>query len=243
MSYHGLSDEELRGLFQARGMSLPSTLTDKRYNPMLELVSALDRADDNPRFRRFTDLPPELRNRIYEYYFADFVQPIYAPSQPPLTLACQLLRQESLGMFYSTATFILSLVIKPNPDLLRLQLPDQLALWVLNTRAPHLALIQNLTIRIGKPKPPPTPYEKHRCGRYDGYVSPRESFFDIDIKISFEGPQFSVTATPELLSSKHKAIDRVRKSIRRIVAREGKHRFRRHDIYDLRLALERGLNP
>ncbi|KAI5359876.1 hypothetical protein Slin15195_G117360 [Septoria linicola] len=56
-------------------------------------------------FHRFLDLPPELRNRIYETYFAEFKTPLYAPSQPPITKVSRQLRAETLAMFYGSSTF------------------------------------------------------------------------------------------------------------------------------------------
>lgn len=78
------------------------------------LIGVLEHADDNARFERMLELPAELRVRIYEYYclalghsFA--LGPGYVPlehRQPPLTLACRLLRQESLPLFYDTCVLL-----------------------------------------------------------------------------------------------------------------------------------------
>ncbi|RMX71781.1 hypothetical protein D0869_15283 [Hortaea werneckii] len=82
MSYHNCSNDELRVLIQARkiGLSPFGLKLSKR-----KLVDILQSEDQKPKFYRFQELPPELRNRIYEYHFASFHQPICAPSQPPIT--------------------------------------------------------------------------------------------------------------------------------------------------------------
>lgn len=40
--------------------------------PREDLIHALAHADYQPQFESFTRLPPELRARIYEHYFAEF---------------------------------------------------------------------------------------------------------------------------------------------------------------------------
>ncbi|RMZ15345.1 hypothetical protein D0860_01663 [Hortaea werneckii] len=82
MSYHNCSNDELRRFIQARKIEA-SALGLKL--PKSELVDVLQSEDQRPKFHRFQELPPELRNRIYEYHFANFHQPICAPSQPPIT--------------------------------------------------------------------------------------------------------------------------------------------------------------
>ncbi|RMZ08918.1 hypothetical protein D0862_03810 [Hortaea werneckii] len=97
MSYHNCSNDELRRLIQARKIDLSP------FGPKLskrELVDVLQSEDKKPEFHRFQELPPELRNRIYECHFASFHQPISAPSQPPITKVSSLLRRETLQLFY-----------------------------------------------------------------------------------------------------------------------------------------------
>ncbi|GIZ42398.1 hypothetical protein CKM354_000567100 [Cercospora kikuchii] len=61
---------------------------------------------------RFLDLPAEILNRIYSYYFATSdTQPQYNLvnyRDPPITLACKQLRRESLPIFFSECTFLLT---------------------------------------------------------------------------------------------------------------------------------------
>lgn len=53
----------------------------------------------------FFELPPEIRNMIYEYHFAGYGALSYKHHQPPLTLASSQLRSESLPLFYKCVTF------------------------------------------------------------------------------------------------------------------------------------------
>lgn len=62
---------------------------------------------------RFLDLPAEIRNRVYSYYFATSdTKPQYNLvnyRDPPITLACKQLRRESLPIFFSECTFLLTI--------------------------------------------------------------------------------------------------------------------------------------
>lgn len=78
------------------------------------IIGVLEHADDNARFERMLELPAELRVRIYEYYCLDLGQRFalglgivpLEHRQPPLTLVCRLLRQESLQIFYDTCVLL-----------------------------------------------------------------------------------------------------------------------------------------
>lgn len=90
-----------RGLVPANSRLARSTLTKK----LLE-------ADTVPEFCRFPDLPPEIRTRVYELYMLDFKRgdgtvedALRHPTQPPLTRTTQIIRAESLPMFYSMCIF------------------------------------------------------------------------------------------------------------------------------------------
>ncbi|KAI7514891.1 hypothetical protein KC347_g141 [Hortaea werneckii] len=102
MSYHNCSSDELRRLIQARKME--TSLLGLKLSKS-ELVDILQSEDQRPKFHRFQELPPELRNRIYKYHFASFHQPICAPSQPPITKVSSLLRRETLQLFYHSCVF------------------------------------------------------------------------------------------------------------------------------------------
>ncbi|KXS98980.1 hypothetical protein AC578_4994 [Pseudocercospora eumusae] len=73
------------------------------------LTDALLTADESISFHRFMDLPPELRNNIYELYFADFCA-LRTPSQPPIARTSHQVRDEALSTFYACCKFEITLV-------------------------------------------------------------------------------------------------------------------------------------
>ena len=72
-------------------------------------MEALEQADKTLAFHRFVELPPELRVRVYEYYVAAFPARISNPTQPPVTRANRLLREECLPIFYTNARFAITM--------------------------------------------------------------------------------------------------------------------------------------
>ncbi|KAK5127417.1 hypothetical protein LTR85_006756 [Meristemomyces frigidus] len=75
------------------------------------LVSALELADEAPRFEELLLLPPELRNTVYGYYVADFLdRPLHAPAMPPLTRASRQSKKEVLPVFFSSCIFDVHLI-------------------------------------------------------------------------------------------------------------------------------------
>ena len=87
---------ELRFYASERGLTVPFTATKNSIKAQLE------QADDNATFDRFTELPPELRQIIFEYYMDSTLanrrpKSIY---QPPLTMTSRMIREESLPLFY-----------------------------------------------------------------------------------------------------------------------------------------------
>lgn len=101
---------ELRKFILLRRLGPPPKGASKRT-----LISLLWDADDNPSFDRFTQLPPELRVRIYELMFQGshvhgLDEDLYPShfnyalhSQPAITKTNRLLRKEALPVFYDTA--------------------------------------------------------------------------------------------------------------------------------------------
>lgn len=100
MLYGRESEAELRDLCQKR--NIPSTSTTTKP----QLISALEKADEDRTFLRFMDLPPELRTRIYDFYFEPLhrvrwdVAPYTIPP-PPITIVSKQLRLESHPLFYN----------------------------------------------------------------------------------------------------------------------------------------------
>lgn len=113
--YDNCDTSELRNFADARAIQCPQI----RKPAKMAMVALLERADDDAQFTRMLDLPPELRVRIYEYYFAglscyfgfgqDSGSAPFRHKQPPITLASRLLRQESLDVFYDRVAVLVDL--------------------------------------------------------------------------------------------------------------------------------------
>ena len=102
MSYEGLSLNELKLCVAQR--ALPPILDQKRTVSVLK--AQLEQADDGTTFSRFSDLPPEIRQIIYNLYFK-FIDTCGSRQkyQPPITLASRGIRHESLPLFYECCEF------------------------------------------------------------------------------------------------------------------------------------------
>lgn len=100
--YDRCSTEELQKFCFDRRLIKPKsalvrTTSSRRLQPALIIL--LEKADADAQFR-LTDLPPELREWIYELYMAK-VDPaeLALSSTPPLLRASRLVRQESLPIW------------------------------------------------------------------------------------------------------------------------------------------------
>lgn len=123
MSYEGRGVKELKAFCIARGLPAKATTASR-------LARSLEKADDLATFRRFFELPAEIRNIIYELHFHEFDPFKDQFVQPPLTLASRQLRSEALPVFYDCATFDLSAgsllpprrrgVVQPEPPYIQL---------------------------------------------------------------------------------------------------------------------------
>jgi hypothetical protein len=98
--YEKFRMDELQAFCKARGFSSKATTLSR-------LARVLERADDAATFPRFFELPPEIRNSIYELHIQSFDHIKGRHSQPPLALASKQLRAETLLLFYERATFVI----------------------------------------------------------------------------------------------------------------------------------------
>lgn len=94
MSYVPYGNDEPREFIPARGINCEHVINKHKKGTRGELVQLLDDADQNPDFPHLMCLPAKIRNNIYRMHFAEFPQPLYAPTQPPLTLTSRQVRRE-----------------------------------------------------------------------------------------------------------------------------------------------------
>ena len=96
LSFEGMPSHELRFYAAQRGLTVAPTATPNSVKAQLE------QADENATFDRFTDLPPEIRQLIFQYYMDSTLanrkpKSIY---QPPLTMTSRMIRRETLPLFF-----------------------------------------------------------------------------------------------------------------------------------------------
>lgn len=101
LSYDKYTLEDLKKF--AANRRLPLTVEKTRE----DLITVLERADEHSTFDRILDLPPELRNAIFQFHFADF-DTCDGTVSPPLARASRQLHQETLPSFYGTCTIKVS---------------------------------------------------------------------------------------------------------------------------------------
>jgi hypothetical protein len=140
LSYEGLRASELETFISQQ--ALPPRI-DKRPT-VSNLKRLLELADDDATFDRFLDLPPELRQQIYDHYFDSFVdspRPVFG--QPPITIISKQTRQEALLLFYHRYRFAL----KTDADVDDGRRLNRNAVdFLRNTSAENIARIRFLTL-------------------------------------------------------------------------------------------------
>ncbi|KAK4549770.1 hypothetical protein LTR36_005071 [Oleoguttula mirabilis] len=236
MSYYKCTNEELRQLIEARQIDISSYTDKHRIGPRQDLTHSLDRADMHPKFHGFTKLPAELRNQIYGYHLADFQKSIYAPSQPPLSKTCRLIRQEFIPLFYGTCCFEVRLLRICGQ---RVTMSDRMLLWLRSTAAEHIALIRHLHLSIA--------YEKK--GMLHAEFDLTDPLVTCSIYLGRKSKTFSIWSSHYLAQGVQQAAAVARKkemeknmraAMARVVRRAGKNNLRIGDIFALRRAVEAG---
>jgi hypothetical protein len=113
LSFEGMPSHELRLHAARRGLTVAPNAT------LTSIKAQLEQADDDATFDRFTDLPPEIRQIIFQYYMDDTLarrkpKSIY---QPPLTMTSRMIRRETLPMFFDCWDTELSSLFTESPTL------------------------------------------------------------------------------------------------------------------------------
>jgi hypothetical protein len=111
-SYEKYYVAQLRQFVKNRELKkkLPSKANKKQLVQHLEDADVIkDAVEDSREFPRFHELPPELRNAVYTFYFKALKVVPQRFSQPPLCTVSRVLRAESLTLFFEHSTFSLSM--------------------------------------------------------------------------------------------------------------------------------------
>lgn len=112
ISYYRRPVADLRKFCTARGYSFGKGLKKEKFVLMLE------RADEDAKFPRFLELPPELREMVYGYSFEvslrsdgkEWRESPYHLAAPPVASVSRLVRKESLPLFYAGGTLDIDMV-------------------------------------------------------------------------------------------------------------------------------------
>lgn len=115
MTYNNCSYEELLKFCVQRHIPVPEKKVpipssgssgkpeEETESSKKELMRILMEADENRTFPRFTELPPEMRNLIYEFsyeFFEEDSTPNEIRTPPPIAQVSRLIRAEALPLFY-----------------------------------------------------------------------------------------------------------------------------------------------
>jgi hypothetical protein len=121
LNYDDCTVGELIAFTKSRSIVVPPQVHGRFTKD--SLVTALLEADEGSTFSRLLDLPPEIRNMIYEFYMDSFRAAPYTvyetrvlllPDQPPLGRVSRQLRQEVLPLFYESFCFQLRFLAPPS---------------------------------------------------------------------------------------------------------------------------------
>lgn len=107
MSYENCTLIELRNFLHQRGvLAITTPIRPKRV-----YIQLLEQADDNRTFAPFMRLPPELRVRVYKFYFRPIThsEQHNAVPPPPVTQVSHAVRKESLPIFYQRRILLLNI--------------------------------------------------------------------------------------------------------------------------------------
>lgn len=151
LSYEAYSTKLLRRFLEARGIN-HSTSPDKKA-----LVATLEQSDDQATFRRFLELPAELRNRIYELHLVNVSlergrcgRPsdsyLLTPAQPFHSRTSRDIRAEVLAVFYEKCRFLIHFRTVNFRGKLRMR--DSTWRFFNATRPEHIARMHHFSIYL-----------------------------------------------------------------------------------------------
>ena len=149
-SYESYTVATLRQLIEDRDLKITSPRKANRKQLIQHLEDADDiddEVEDSRQFPRFLELPPELRNAVYAFYFKALKVVPQRFSQPPLCTVSRELRAESLALFYEHSTFSLSMA-QPLLNYGYVAVNHQSKLFRDNTPASDFTRIKHLSIDL-----------------------------------------------------------------------------------------------
>lgn len=103
LRYENYLTAELRAFCAQRQLQVAGPDTARR----IQLLNALEEADEAQEFRYLVELPAELRLLVYTLYFKSLSE-LDEPVQPPILKTNSLIRQEALPLFYRNCTFLVT---------------------------------------------------------------------------------------------------------------------------------------
>ena len=223
--YTRISRSGLDSFIVRRGLPLQPTTGDA--------ITCLLRADERLKFPRFLHLPPELRNRVYEYHFASMPQQLRPCSQPPISRTSTLIRSETLALFYRSFTF--ELVICRPPRTARqanLRLEIETELFLAKVSRDVFGCIRKFQIRVERPAP--CPEQQGKCN------------VSCDLAINTIAGTYAVKVKPAATKKDivlwrkagHRAQRKIENVLKRACQRVGERGLRPDDIYEVRDLLE-----
>jgi hypothetical protein len=197
---------------------------------MLEAADDADHALEAAReSHKFSELPPELKNRVYTYYFKSLgkVPPRFA--LPPLCKVSRQLRLESTGLFFEHCAFIVALkpLYRPEDwhDEARLHYHTEVARFNIPTST--FACIKHLHIEL-RHSPIESPFLAYSVDLADGRCAQSSRGYP-----NREGSQHDQNQ-----SNQH-----VRNLVKSITAREGQAKLEKSDFGAFEVAIRKDMFP
>ncbi|KAK5138138.1 hypothetical protein LTR08_004833 [Meristemomyces frigidus] len=98
---------------------------------------------------RFFDLPPELRNRVYDLLLPEGTPTEISSRRPVITQASQQLRAETLPIYFAASRFVVDVNHKANVE----QYTERVREWAKLTGPTQLKALCSVTLRVRLVKP------------------------------------------------------------------------------------------
>ncbi|KAK4958081.1 hypothetical protein LTR10_004506 [Elasticomyces elasticus] len=229
LCYFRCSDAELKRFVRDRGIDIPEGRF--RRSTFIEL---LEEADEELAFTKFTDLPPELRTIVYDYYLAEFSEELRNPVQPPLTRVCRLLRTATLPVFYDRTIFYLRMLFNQYSTSRKLQMTGDCPGFVLSLAVNAHSMVRKIRFDFGECSMP-SEWDRvvlvvlgskgaaHEVTVYDRRPVYERSF-DKDLQLKIDNTKEAICQVVEGM----------------VKGKTVKTGFAMDDIYALRAAIEKG---